>query len=88
MTDLNPTDFAALAAHLREVFRGVPVEGYVVGRTRLRAATAEHLKCSQAEAERLVETMIARGIIVFERALDGAGPGGWHVHSAPAESPR
>jgi hypothetical protein len=88
MTDLNPIDLAALAGHLRDVFRGVPLEGFVVGRTRLRDATAEHLKCSQAEAERLIETMIARGIIVFERALDGADPGGWHVHGAPPEPPR
>jgi hypothetical protein len=86
MTDLHPTDLAGLADHLREVFRGVPLDGFVVGRTRLRDATVEHMKCSQAEAERLIETMIARGIIVFERALDGGEPGGWHVHAEPSQS--
>ena len=79
MSDIEQTDLAGLARHLRDAFRGIAIEGFVVGRTRLRDATAEHLRCSQAEAERLVETMIARGLLAFERELDGAGPGGWRI---------
>jgi hypothetical protein len=83
-SDIEQTDFEALVQHLRDAFDATPPEGFVVGRTRLRDAVAGHLSCSQAEAERLVESMVARGMLVFEREQDGVGPGRWWIRTARA----
>ena len=51
-------DLAALTSELRSLFDG-PIEGAVLGRTRLRDAVALTLDCSQLQAETLVDTLIA-----------------------------
>ena len=60
--DLESLDLAVLAAVLSSACRP-PIEGAVVGRTRLRDEVARHLGCSQLEAELVVDTMIGRGFI-------------------------
>lgn len=45
--------------------------GAVVGRTHLRDEVARHLGCSMLEAERLVDTMVARGFVAQRKADDG-----------------
>lgn len=66
-------DLAAVAAVLQRVFEGAPPTGYVRGRTSIRDALAAHLRCSTAEAERLVDTMVGRGFLRFEGDPSKAG---------------
>ncbi len=64
--DIEDVDLAALAAALRQAFEGSSPVGYVRGRTGLRDAVVAHLGCSEAEAERLVETMISNGFLHYQ----------------------
>lgn len=66
-------DLALLARHVATRFRGDPAVGYVVGRTRIRDAVAEHLRCSALEAEQLVDTMVQRGFFQFQAPPGTAG---------------
>jgi len=64
--DVEALDLSLVAAALQRAFAGAPPSGYVCGRTSIRDALATHLGCSQAEAERLVDTMVGRGFLRFE----------------------
>lgn len=64
-------DLAALTHTIRRAF-DAPIEGTVVGRTRLRDAVAGQLRCSQLQAEQLVDTLIGRGLLTLEKTRDGA----------------
>jgi hypothetical protein len=81
VSDFDPEriDLAVVARHLKAAFEQIPIEGYVVGRTRLRDAVAAHLRCSQLEAEQVVDTMIGRGFIRFEGELPDGGPGMFRI---------
>lgn len=85
MTTLDPetVDLAAVARALDAAVPAPQREGVVVGRTALRDATARHLGCSDAMAERLVDTMVARGFLTFEAPAGPAGaplhPGRWRI---------
>lgn len=82
MTTLDPetVDLAAVARALDAAVPAPRREGAVVGRTALRDATARHLGCSDALAERIVDTMVARGFLVFEQPPGAPGvPARWHV---------
>jgi hypothetical protein len=71
---IEEVDLAELAQTLREKLAGMTLEDSVLGRTLLRDAVADHLGCSILEAERTVDTMIARGFLFYdEQAADGAG---------------
>jgi hypothetical protein len=74
-------DLVTVARHLAAIFQQIPIEGYVVGRTRLRDATAEHLGCSLLQAEQLVDTLITRGLIQFEREQGPGDPGSWRIRT-------
>ena len=65
--DVEQVDLAALAAELSRTFQGSAPAGYVRGRTALRDAVTAQLSCSEAEAERLVDTMIDRGFLRFTK---------------------
>jgi hypothetical protein len=82
--DVEEVDLASLAAALQGALGDSPLEGYVRGRTVLRDAVAEHLGCSEAEAERLVETMVGRGFLRFEGDPASAEAGGarWTIGGA------
>lgn len=78
MPELDPEsiDLGEVARALAATLASVPLEGPVVGRTRLRDAAAEQLGCSQLQAEQIVDTMIGRGFIRFD---ESASPGRWRV---------
>jgi len=56
-------DLAEIATFLRGAC-GPTVEGAIVGRTRMRDEVVRHLRCSQLEAETVVDTMVGRGFLV------------------------
>lgn len=56
---------------------GPAVDGDVVGRTVMRNAVVNGLGCSELQAERIVDTLIARGFVVPRRPPNG--PPGWHL---------
>ncbi|NOU29146.1 MAG: hypothetical protein HOO96_14685 [Polyangiaceae bacterium] len=72
MASLNPesVDLAALADVLRAKL-GDRVVGDVVARTKMRDAIADHLRCSELEAELLTDTMVGRGFVTRHVATDG-----------------
>ena len=59
-------DLDELRRQLAERFRGAAPRGYVRGKGDLRVAVVAILKCSEAEAEQLVDTMEGRGLIRYE----------------------
>ncbi len=59
-------DLNELRRKLRERFGGAAPRGYVRGKGELRVAVVELLGCSEAEAEQLVDTMEARGLIRYQ----------------------
>jgi myo-inositol catabolism protein IolC len=76
--DVSTVDLAELVTELDE---RVPVgarEGFVVGRTSFRDAVQAHLGCSELEAERLVDTMVSRGMLRFREARPDR-PGQWSL---------
>lgn len=77
--DPEEIDLAVLARELVAVLRESSLEGYVVGRTRLRDAVAGTLRCSQLDAERLVDTMVGRGFLRFDGDTAASGPGAWRI---------
>jgi hypothetical protein len=70
--NVEQVDLAELTAALERVFGGQPVEGAIVGRTRLRDGVASHLGCSSLEAEQLVDTLVTCGFLRLERTAEGA----------------
>lgn len=70
---LPQVDLAELAVRMQQVIGSLPLEGPIVGRTHLRDAAARALGCSQLQAEELVDMMVGRGILVFEREVGEAG---------------
>lgn len=68
--DVERVDLANLIEMLRSRAEAAFV-GAVVGRTNMRDAVAEHLGCSVLEAEHLVDTMVARGLLRLEPLPDG-----------------
>jgi hypothetical protein len=63
---MNPEeiDLAALAERLARQSPSSPIGGYLVGKTWFRNAVLADLGCSQLEAERIVDTLVARGFLV------------------------
>ena len=68
VTSLIPEelDLNDLRRQLEERFGDLPPVGYVQGKTDLRAAVVQLLGCSDLEAEQLVDTLEARGLIRYE----------------------
>lgn len=59
-------DLEALRRKIAARFRGAAPAGYVKGKGDLRAGVVAILDCSALEAEQLVDTMEARGLIRYE----------------------
>jgi hypothetical protein len=55
-----------LRSQLAAKFGAAPPAGYVQGKSDLRAAVVHLLGCSELEAEQLVDTMEARGVIRYQ----------------------
>ena len=73
--DLEQIDLAELAKQLAERVPSGARRGALVGRTAFRDATVDALQCSELEAERLVDTLVAQHFLVFE----AGSPGAWRV---------
>jgi hypothetical protein len=58
-------DLAAMTRTLQKSVRA-PWASYIVGKSALRDAVAETLRCSLAEAEQVVDTLEARGFVRFD----------------------
>ena len=52
-------------------------EGYVVGKTKIRDAVTQRLRCSQLNSEQLVDTLVAQGLMYFVRDPEAISPGYW-----------
>ncbi len=88
--DLEAVNLAEVTGLLRRQFASAPAEGFVNGRTLIRDVVGEHLGCSDAEAEVLVDIMVGRGFLRFEadtptagEAEAGMGDGRWVVGEPP-----
>jgi hypothetical protein len=64
----DDVDLAQLADALKRTFENSPPIGYLLGRTALRDAVVDHLRCSLLEAEQLVDTMVSRGFLQYQGA--------------------
>ena len=62
---IDDVDLSEVLAHLRTLFDAHGPHGYLAGKTSLRNALEEDLGCSELEAETLVDTLEARGLIHF-----------------------
>jgi len=58
-------DLDALRRELAERLRGAEPAGYVHGKGTLRAAVVSILRCSEMEAEQLVDTLETRNLIRY-----------------------
>ena len=65
-------DLACIAADLATTFAGKPPLGYLPGRTVMRDAVVSQLNCSQLQAEEIIDTMTARGFLVYEGSATDA----------------
>ena len=77
--DPEAVDLQELVRALRANY-GDQIEGDIVGRTVLRDAVVRRLRCSELQAEQLVDTLIARGFV--ERTCEPASPPGWRLRDA------
>jgi hypothetical protein len=78
--DPEAVDLAALAERLEKQVPRSPVGGYVVGKTWFRDAVASDLGCSDLEAERIVDTLVLRGFLVYSGDPSSvSAPGVWRV---------
>lgn len=67
MLDLEHIDLEDLAARIRRhVPPGEPPVGYLRGRSYFRDVVARELRCSDLEAEQLVDTLEVNGYLKFE----------------------
>jgi hypothetical protein len=73
---LEDLDLQRITRSLRATFDGGELEGFADGRTAIRDAIVDRLRCSALEAEDLVETLIGRGFVRFEGDPAHAGEDG------------
>jgi hypothetical protein len=64
-------DLNELRRQLAARFADAPPAGYVCGKGQLRGAVVHILKCSELEAEQLVDTLEGRGLIRYEGDRSG-----------------
>jgi hypothetical protein len=75
-------DLTALTDALRARFGEAIEASYLRGKTLLRDAIAEVLRCSDCQAEGLVETLELQGFVRFPHLADDTHPQGravWHL---------
>jgi hypothetical protein len=75
-------DLAALSRAIRVRLGHEVAAGYLRGRTAIRDAIVEELRCSEYEAEQLVETLELNGFVRFPHYADDTHPLGrrvWHI---------
>lgn len=81
MLDPNPEeiDLAQVVRELGPALAEYERSGFVRGRSAIRDWVARRFGASEAFAERLVDTMVARGFLRFERDLSGENEGVWRT---------
>ncbi len=70
-------DLAKLVERLDASVPSSARAGFVMGKTAFRDAVVVELGCSVAEAERLVDTLVSRGLLRLEKDPSGASPDRW-----------
>jgi hypothetical protein len=60
---MEHVDLAAVAEQLRSRFQCSPVTGHMGALAAFRDVVADRLGCSMTDAERIVETLVARGFL-------------------------
>ena len=65
------------------------VPEFEAGRLALRDAVAEHLACSEEEADQLLKRLERAGYVRYaaESRSIGGGPGSWMVYPSPGANP-
>ena len=84
---IEDIDLASLANVLYAQHGGRLEASYLRGKTVLRDALVVHLRCSDAEAESLVDTLELQGFIRFPHLVDDTHPSGrrfWHITHGPS----
>jgi hypothetical protein len=67
-------DLAALAEALRQRLGSTLETGYLRGRTVIRDTVAAHLRCSEYEAEQLMDTLELQGFVWYPHLPDETHP--------------
>ena len=67
-------DLSQLARHLRRRYGRHLYASYLRGKTLIRDALIDHLRCSEYEAEELVETLELMGYVRFPHLADDTHP--------------
>lgn len=85
MSKLDPeqVDLADLAHRLVARLGNSRLEGFVMGRTKLRDAAALMLACSDIEAEQIIDTMIIRGFLRYSGHAARGRQGSWILRIDP-----
>jgi hypothetical protein len=74
MRSVEDVDLAALADSVRHRLGEHLEASYLRGKTILRDAVAAELRCSDVEAEELVETLELNGLVRFPQLEDDTHP--------------
>ncbi len=75
--DIEEVDLASLTEALRARLGPAVVAEELPGRTAVRDVVADRLGCSMLEAEHIVDTLVARAFVRFERGRYGRPS--WHI---------
>lgn len=77
--DFESLDLLTVADILRANFVGSTPDGYLEGKTACRDVLVRALKCSELEAEQLVDTLLVRGYLTFRASELDAAHGTWAI---------
>jgi len=83
MLDIDAIDLAELARMIRQhIPPGEPPVGYLRGRSYFRDVLAQALRCSDVEAEQLVDTLEMNGYLEFtgNPAEPSVADSRWDIH--------
>jgi hypothetical protein len=76
-------DLAVLSRMIAEQLTRRMPQGFLPGKTAMRDIVAAALGCSELEAERIVDTLVSRGLVQFVELEGGSGlDGKWQVVAA------
>lgn len=87
--DREALDLLGVAQKLRNEFGSGPfTSGLLEGKTRMRDRLVESMRCSELEAEQLLDTLLARRFLRFESPSGSSAEGAWifaaEVDGAPS----
>lgn len=82
MLAIEEIDLAALSTAVKNRLGAEIEASYLRGRTAIRDAIVTQLRCSDYEAEQLVDTLEMNGFVDFPHLPDDTHPSGrrvWHI---------